>query len=255
MTRRSQHYPRELREQAVRMVAEVSPKYDSQWAAIGAVAQKLGVSTAETVRKWVRQAEVDAGERPGTTSEESAELKRLKRENAELCTSRSSSAIRWASSLVRPGAAPASISARLTHVRNASGCTSSWPATRRIAAIRCPSAAIASNAIRVARPHSSSLYFLGAGMLCILPVIRACTEPGAHQSTDAESKLVGNVACGVIGNHVEPHGEDDLWSDLLYLGLHDHHRHTRDDVSPGPHARTQTNDDLAEITSLIQSFT
>jgi transposase len=66
------------------MVAEVTPNYDSQWAAIGAVAQKLGVGTAETVRKWVRQAEVDAGQRPGPTSEESAEIKRLKREVAEL---------------------------------------------------------------------------------------------------------------------------------------------------------------------------
>ena len=50
MTRRFQHYPPELRERAVRMVAEVSPNYDSQWAAIGAVAQRLGVGTAETVR-------------------------------------------------------------------------------------------------------------------------------------------------------------------------------------------------------------
>jgi transposase len=84
MTRRNQHYPPELRERAVRMVAEVTPNYDSQWAAINAVAQKLGVGTAETVRKWVRQSEVDAGQRAGTTSEESAELKRLRRENAEL---------------------------------------------------------------------------------------------------------------------------------------------------------------------------
>jgi transposase len=59
MTRRNQHYPPELRERAVRMVAEVTPNYDSQWAAIGAVAQKLGVGTAKTVCKWVRQAEVD----------------------------------------------------------------------------------------------------------------------------------------------------------------------------------------------------
>jgi transposase len=84
MTRRNQHYPPELRERAVRMVAEVTPNYDSQWAAIGAVAQKLGVGSSETVRKWVRQAAVDAGQRPGTTSEESAEIKRLKREVAEL---------------------------------------------------------------------------------------------------------------------------------------------------------------------------
>lgn len=68
-----------------------------------------------------------------------------------LRTSRSSSAIRASSSLVRLGDAPVSTSARLTHVRKASGCTSDWPANRRIAAIRCPSAAIASNAIRVAR--------------------------------------------------------------------------------------------------------
>jgi transposase len=52
--------------------------------AINAVAQKLGIGTAETVRKWVRQAEVDTGQRPGATSGESAELKRLRRENAEL---------------------------------------------------------------------------------------------------------------------------------------------------------------------------
>ena len=66
------------------MVSEVTPNYESQWAAIGAVAQKLGVGSTETVRKWVRQAEVDAGQRVGTTSEESAELKKLRRENAEL---------------------------------------------------------------------------------------------------------------------------------------------------------------------------
>jgi transposase len=66
------------------MYAEIRPDQPNDWAAIARVAELLGVSTAETVRKWVRQAEVDQGARPGVTSEESAELKRLKRENAEL---------------------------------------------------------------------------------------------------------------------------------------------------------------------------
>jgi transposase len=66
------------------MVAEVRPNYDSEHAAIGAVAQKLGIGTAETLRKWVRQAQVDTGQRAGVSTDESAELKRLRRENAEL---------------------------------------------------------------------------------------------------------------------------------------------------------------------------
>lgn len=77
-------YPLELRDRAVRMVAEVRPNYESEWSAIKAVAGRLGVGTAETLRKWVRQAQVDGGLRPGVTSDESAELKRLRRENAEL---------------------------------------------------------------------------------------------------------------------------------------------------------------------------
>jgi transposase len=66
------------------MVAEVSPEYPSRWAAITAVAQKLGIGTAETLRKWVRRGEIDDGRRPRLTSEEHAEIKRLRRENAEL---------------------------------------------------------------------------------------------------------------------------------------------------------------------------
>ncbi len=53
-------------------------------AAITAVAQKPGAGTAETLREWVRRAEIDGGLRPGMTSEEHAESKRLKREAAEL---------------------------------------------------------------------------------------------------------------------------------------------------------------------------
>ena len=81
---RPSKYPEELRERAVRMVAEVAPDYGSQWAAICAVAGKLGVGAPETVRTWVRRAEVDAGKRAGVSTAEADEVKRLKRENAEL---------------------------------------------------------------------------------------------------------------------------------------------------------------------------
>ena len=82
MSRPSRFTP-EQRVRAVRLVAEARPNYPSEWAAMASVAAKLGTS-AETVRKWVRHAEVDAGQRPGVTLEESAEIKRLRRENAEL---------------------------------------------------------------------------------------------------------------------------------------------------------------------------
>ena len=81
---RGASYPPELRERAVRMVAEVRPEYPSDWPAIRAVAAKLGIGSAETLRKWVRQAEVDGGTRPGVTSEESAELRKLRAEVREL---------------------------------------------------------------------------------------------------------------------------------------------------------------------------
>lgn len=82
--RTSKRYPAELREWAVRMVSEIRAGHESEWAAMTRVAELLGIGTPETVRKWCRQAEVDAGHGVGVTSEDSAELKRLKRENAEL---------------------------------------------------------------------------------------------------------------------------------------------------------------------------
>ncbi len=80
----TRRYLLELQERAVGMVGEIRTGHDSEWAAMVKVAELLGVGTPETVRKWVRRAEVDAGARPGTTTAESVELKRLKRENAEL---------------------------------------------------------------------------------------------------------------------------------------------------------------------------
>jgi len=71
-------YPKELRERAVRLVAEHRSDYDSEYAAIRSIAAKLGIASAETLRQWVRQAEVDSGQRPGVSSEESAEIRRLR---------------------------------------------------------------------------------------------------------------------------------------------------------------------------------
>jgi transposase-like protein len=80
---RTKRYSPEVRERAVRMVLEHERDYPSQWAAIGSIAQKIGC-TAETLRKWVRQAERDTGKRPGLTTEERERLKALERENREL---------------------------------------------------------------------------------------------------------------------------------------------------------------------------
>jgi len=65
------------------MVFDHAPEHPSQWATIRSVGEKLGVRT-ESLRRWVRQAERDAGRRPGLTTDERAELKRLQREVFEL---------------------------------------------------------------------------------------------------------------------------------------------------------------------------
>ncbi len=103
---RPSKYPEELRERAVRMVAEIRPDYGSQWAAITAVAGKLGIGTPETVRTWVRRSEVESGHRHGVTVEQAAELARLKREVAELRRANEilkAAAIFFGAELDRPG--------------------------------------------------------------------------------------------------------------------------------------------------------
>jgi transposase len=77
-------YPPELRERAVRMVAEVRHEHASEWAAIESVAGKLGIGSAQTLHNWIRKAQVDSGQRSGVTSEMAAEVRKLRAENREL---------------------------------------------------------------------------------------------------------------------------------------------------------------------------
>jgi transposase len=79
----SNRFSPEVRQRAVRMVLEHGGDHASQWAAICSIAGKIGC-TAETLRKWVRQAERDQGQRPGATTEERERIKALERENREL---------------------------------------------------------------------------------------------------------------------------------------------------------------------------
>ncbi len=76
-------YSPEVRERAVRMVLEHQGEYASQWAAIVSIAGKIGCST-EALRRWLRRAEIDSGQRDGLTTEERTRIKELERENRQL---------------------------------------------------------------------------------------------------------------------------------------------------------------------------
>lgn len=79
----SKKFSPEVRERAVRMVFEHRGEYESQWAAMASIAEKIGCTT-ESLRKWVRQVERDQGRKPGLTTDERERLKALERENKEL---------------------------------------------------------------------------------------------------------------------------------------------------------------------------
>jgi transposase len=81
---RTQTYSAETKAKAVRLVREHAGDYPSEWAAITEVARRLGIGSAETLRKWYRQAEVDEGKKPGLTTAEAAEIRALRRKVPEL---------------------------------------------------------------------------------------------------------------------------------------------------------------------------
>ncbi len=81
--RKSPKFSPEVIERAVRMVFDAKDQYESQWAAIESIAGKIGCS-GETLRKWVRQGERDAGAREGPTTAEQQRVKELEREVREL---------------------------------------------------------------------------------------------------------------------------------------------------------------------------
>jgi transposase len=76
-------YDQEIKAKAIRLFRDHAGDYDSPWAAMCAISERLGM-TAETLRKWVRQAEVDEGQAAGVPSETAREIRELKRKNAEL---------------------------------------------------------------------------------------------------------------------------------------------------------------------------
>jgi transposase-like protein len=80
---KQKRYSPEVRERAVRMLLEHEQEYEFRWAAMESIAAKIGCS-AETLRSWVKQEEIDTGRRDGLTTSDRERLKALEKENKEL---------------------------------------------------------------------------------------------------------------------------------------------------------------------------
>ena len=93
-------YPPEMRERAVRMVETTIAETGERWGVVARVARQLGIGE-ETLRNWVKEADVDAGRRQGTTADDRTRIAELERENREL--KRANAILRSASALRKPG--------------------------------------------------------------------------------------------------------------------------------------------------------
>jgi transposase len=76
-------YPDEMRERAIRLVLDIAAEAGSITAACRRIGEELGINS-DTLRGWVKQAQIDSGKRPGTTTADAARIRQLERENAEL---------------------------------------------------------------------------------------------------------------------------------------------------------------------------
>lgn len=79
----SPKYSQEFKAKAVRLVRDHVDDYESEWAAIKTVSKRMGM-TPETLRKWLRQDEIDNGARQGASTVEQGEIRKLRREKLEL---------------------------------------------------------------------------------------------------------------------------------------------------------------------------
>ena len=84
MARPASNYPTEQRERAVRMFTEIRKSDSSDWKTAASIADKLDINSTQTALNWVRKSQVDAGTRPGISTDEATEIRKIRADNREL---------------------------------------------------------------------------------------------------------------------------------------------------------------------------